>query len=195
MTATDAFSDNAYLPGTRRWRAADLSVLVLVIVALVCAVVLRQLNVNATQTASFEGVVFEIPKRAIVESATDTFVATVPGMTLRAVKLPAPAGEESGSLAASRALQQAQSRALFQVSHTQGVQVAGQEAELLSYQYIEKSSRVFATGLRVIVGNEVLVPEPDGDSFYAIALEGPSDRRSELDAMWPKIQTSVRLGG
>ena len=58
MTATEAFSDNAYLPGTRRWRAADLSVLVLVIVALVCAVVLRQLNVNATQTASFEGVVF-----------------------------------------------------------------------------------------------------------------------------------------
>ena len=94
---------------------------------------------------------------------------------------------------AARALRQAQSRALFQVSQTQSVEAAGQDAELLRYQYIEKSSQIFATGLRVIVGNELLVP--DGDSYYAIALEGPSDRRAELDAMWPKIQSSVRLGG
>ena len=195
MSATEAFSDNAYLPGTRRWRAADLSVLVLVIVALVCAVVLRQINVNATQGASFEGVVFEIPRRAIVESTSDSFVATAPGMTVRAEKLPPPTAgaQESGNLAAARALRQAQSRALFQVSQTQSVEAAGQDAELLRYQYIEKSSQIFATGPRVIVGNELLVP--DGDSYYAIALEGPSDRRAELDAMWPKIQSSVRLGG
>lgn len=195
MSSAETFSQNVYLPGARRWRAADLSVLVLVIVALACAVVLRQLNVNATQSASFQGVTFEIPRRAIVESATDSFVATAPGMTVRVEKLPAPMGgtEESGNLAASRALQLGQRRALFQVSQTQGAQAAGQDAELLRYQYIEKSSQIFATGLRVIVGNELLVP--DGDSFYAIALEGPSDRRAELDAMWPKIQSSVGLGG
>lgn len=195
MSGTETLSQNAYLPGARRWRTADLSVLILVIVALTCAVMLRQLNVNATQAASFEGVSFEIPRRAIVESATDNFVATAPGMTVRVEKLPAPTGgtEESGNLAASRALQQAQRRAMFQVSRTQGVEAAGQDAERLSYQYIEKSSQIFATGLRVIIGDELLVP--DGDSVYAIALEGPSDRRADLDAMWPKIQSSVRLGG
>lgn len=195
MSSGETSSGNAYLPGARRWRAADLSVLILVVVALICAILLRQLNVNATQPASFDGVAFDVPRRAIVESATNSYVAKAPGMTVRVEKLPAPAGgaDDSGNLAASRALQQGQHRALYQISQTQGVQAAGQDAELLSYQYVEKSSQVFATGLRVIVGNELLVP--DGESFYAVALEGPSDRRAELDAMWPKIQSSVSLGG
>ncbi|MEZ0342696.1 hypothetical protein ACAG25_22275 [Mycobacterium sp. pV006] len=195
MSGTQSSTENAYLPGSRRWRAADLSVLLLVIVALVCAIVLRQLNVNATQSASFGDVVFEVPRRSIVESTTDAYVATAPGMTVRVEKLPTPSGPagESGDLAASRALQQAQSRTLYQVSGTQAVQADGRDAEVLSYQYVDKSSQAFATGLRVIVGNELLVPGEQ--SYYAVALEGPSDRRAELEAMWPKIQSSVSLGG
>ena len=195
MTSTEIASQDAYLPGARRWRSADLSVLVLVIVALLCAVMVRQFNVNATESASFEGVGFDVPRGAIVESATERYVATAPGMTVRVEKLPVPSGvaQDSGSLAPSRALQQGQHRTLFQVSRVQGVHVADRDSELLSYQYVEKSSRVFATGLRVIFGNEILVP--DGEYFYAVALEGPSDRRAELDAMWPKIQSSISLGG
>lgn len=195
MSVDESASENAYLPGARRWRAADLSVLLLVIVALVCAVALRQLNVNATQSASFHDVVFDVPRRAIVESVTDAYVATAPGMTVRVEKIPTPTGTagESGDLAASRALQQAQRRTLYQVSGTQAVEADGRDAELLNYQYIEKSPQAFATELRVIVGNELLVP--DDQSYYAVALEGPSDRRAELDAMWSKIQSSVSLGG
>lgn len=196
MTSTETISDNAYLPGARRWRAADLSVLILVILALICAIVLRQLNVNATQSASFEQVTFEVPRRAIVESAADSYVAKAPnGLTVRVEILPAPPGaaDDSGTLAASRALQQGQRRTLYLVTRTEGAQAAGRDAELLRYQYAQQSSQAFATGLQVIVGNELLVPE--GDSFYAVALEGPSDRRAELDALWPKIQSSVSLGG
>lgn len=195
MSVSESASEDAYMPGARQWRAADLSVLLLVIVAMICAVALRQLNVNATQSASFEEVAFEVPRRAIVESRTDAYVATALGMTMRVEKLTAPTGPagESGNLAASRALQQAQRRALYQVSGTQAVEVSGRDAELLSYQYVDKSSQAFATGLRVIVGNELLVP--DDRSVYAVALEGPSDRRTELEAMWPKIQSSVSVGG
>ena len=195
MSVNEAASENAYMPGARQWRAADLSVLILVIVALISAVALRQINVNATQSASFEGVAFEVPRRAIVESTTDAYVATALGMAVRVDKVAMPAGPagESGDLAASRALQQAQRRTLYQVTGTQTVEVSGRDAELLSYQYVDKSSQAFATGLRVIIGNELLVP--DDGFFYAVALEGPSERRAELEAMWPKIQSSVSLGG
>jgi hypothetical protein len=83
---------------------------------------------------------------------------------------------------------------LFQSTGTDEVQAAGKTAGLIRYQYVESSSnQFFATGLRIIVGHELLIP--NGDTFYAVSLEGPSDKRAELDALWPKIQSSVRLGG
>jgi hypothetical protein len=47
--------------------------------------------------------------------------------------------------------------------------------------------------LQVINGYELLVPT--GNSLYAISLEGPADKRAELNALWSQIQSSVRFGG
>lgn len=196
MTSTDSPSAQGYIPGGRVWRSADVSVLIVVVVALIFGVLLRQSNVNATQPATFEGLMFEVPKGAVVQTTTDAYNATAEdGLTARVQKLPAPpsAAGDSGALVASRAMQLGQRRTLFQVTRTDRAQAAGTDAALLSYRYVQPSSRFFATGLQIIVGNELLVP--DGKSYYAVALEGPSDKTAELDALWPKIQSSVSLEG
>ena len=194
-TAADS-SERGYLPGGRVWRSADLIVLILVILALVGGVLLRQSNVNATQSANFDGLAFAVPKRSVVQTAGNGYVATANnGLTVRVEKVPAPPeAEDSGALVASRVVQLGQRRKLFQSIATDEVQAAGNNSGLIKYQYVESSSnQFFATGLRIISGNELLVP--DGESVYALALEAPSDKRAEIDALWPKIQSSVRLGG
>lgn len=196
MTSTDSSSARGYFPGGRVWRSADVSVLIVVIVALIFGVLLRQSNINATQTATFEGLMFEVPKGAIVQMTKDGYHATAEdGLTARVQKLPVPpsAAGDSGALIASRAVQLGQRRTLFQITRTDRAQAAGTDAAMISYRYVQPSSRFFATGLELIVGNELLVP--DGESYYAVALEGPSDRRAELDALWPKVQSSLSLEG
>lgn len=197
MATTAESSGRDFLPGGRVWRSADLFVLILVIVALVGGVLLRQFNLNATQPATFEGLTFEVPKGVLVQAAGNGYVATAnSGLTVRVEKAPAPPSEadDNGAVVASRVVHLGQRRTLFQSIATDEVQAAGKNAGLIKYQYVESSSnQFFATGLRIITGNELLIP--DGESFYALSLEGPSDKRAELNAWWPKIQSSVRLGG
>lgn len=196
MATTAESSGRDFLPGGRVWRSADLFVLILVIVALVGGVLLRQFNLNATQPATFEGLTFDVPKGSVVHAAGNDFAATANnGLTVRVEKVPAPPeSDNSETLVATRAVQLGQQLTLFQSTGTEEVQAAGKNAGLIRYQYVESSSnQFFATGLRIIAGNELLIP--NGESFYAVSLEGPSDKRAELDALWPKIQSSVSLGG
>ena len=183
--------------GGRVYRIADLSVLIVVVVALIGGVLLREMNVNATQTASFEGVSFAVPKGALTKPVTNGYAATTDGgLTVRVEKLPAPpAGvEDVGALIATRALQLGGQRPLFQSTGTNEVQVGGKNAGLLEYQYVESNSdKLFVSGMRIIDGRELLIP--NAEAFYAVSLEGPSDKSAELNALWPRIQSSVRLEG
>lgn len=196
MTSTVPSSGSAYIPGGRVWRSADVSVLIVVVVALICGVVLRQVNVNATEPATFDGLAFEVPRGAIAQTMDEGYQATAKdGLIVRVQRLPAPpsAAEDTGTLAALRAVQLGQQRTLFQISQTDDVQTAGRDAQRIGYQYVESSPQFFASDLRIVEGNELLIPA--GDSYYALSLEAPSDRRAELDALWPKIQSSVSLEG
>lgn len=196
MTATESPSGHAYIPGGRTWRAADLSVLIVLVLGLICGTVLHQSNVNATDMDSFEGLSFAVPKGAIAQTTDDGYRATAKsGLVVRVQRADSPpsADDGAGTLAAARALQLGKQRTLFQIAETTAVQAAGRDAEQLSYQYVASSSQFFAGGLRLIEGNELLIP--DGDTYYAVSLEGPSDRRAELDALWPRIQSSIRVEG
>jgi hypothetical protein len=197
MVTAQNSKKNGYLPGGREWRAADLIVLALLIAALVAGALLRQSHLNATQSASFEGLTFDAPRGAVVHSSKDEYEATARnGLTLSVQKLPAPpiGTDDTAALAATRAIDLGRQRTLFQSAATDQVSAAGKNAEVIHYQYVESNSnQFFARGLRVIDGNELLIP--DGGSFYALSLEAPSERRADLDALWPRIQSSVRLGG
>lgn len=196
MAAAPDSSEREYVPGAREWRSADIVVLILVLIALVGGLVLRQSSLYATQSAKYEGLSFDVPSGAIVQSAQNEYaVRARNGLTIRAEKLPAPAfgADDGATLAAARAVQLAQKRTLFQTTETAQAQAAGKDAGLIRYQYVESSNQFFANGLRIMVGNELLIP--NGDNFYALSLEGPADKREEVNALWPKIQSSVRLGG
>ena len=199
MTATtttpEAGSD------ARTWRIADLSVLLVLILGLVAGAVLRDVNVNATQTASFEGLSFDVPSRSLVQPSAAAgeqpryLAVTADALVIRVEKLPAPASadKDPGALVSTRALALGKSKTLFRSDGTGEVQAAGRTAGLLQYQYVEATgNQVFAGGLEVRSGYEAQVP--DGDSFYAVSLEAPQDTRAELDAMWPRLLSSVRLG-
>lgn len=188
---------HGYQPSESVWRTADLFVLILAVVALVGGALLRQGNFNATETASTQGVSFSIPRGAIAQTEGQTYVATTnEGLTVRVETLPVPpiGAEDVAALATTRAIQLAQGRQLFQSVGTDKTTVGDKTAGVMEYQYVLSSSdQIFASGLQVINGYELLVA--NGETLYAISLEGPSDKRAELDALWSQIQSSVRFGG
>ena len=188
---------HGYQPSESVWRTADLVVLLLAVVALLGGALLRQSNLNATETVTSQGVSFSIPRGAYTQSEGQSFVATTKsGLTMRVETLPVPpiGPEDVAALATTRAIQLAQSRQLFQSVGTEQTSVADKTAGVMEYQYvISTSDQIFSSGLQVVNGYELLVA--NGETLYAISLEGPSDKRAELDALWSQIQSSVRFGG
>jgi hypothetical protein len=187
---------HGYQPSESVWRTADLFVLILAVVALIGGALLRQSNFNATETVSAQGVSFNIPRGALTQTEGQTYVATHEGMTVRVETLPVPpiGGEDVAALATTRAIQLAQGRQLFQSVGTDQTTVGDKIAGVMEYQYVQSSTdQIFSSGLQVINGYELLVA--NGETLYAISLEGPSDKRAELDALWSQIQSSVRFGG
>ena len=188
---------HGYQPSESVWRTADLVVLLLAVVALLGGALLRQSNLNATETVTSQGVSFSIPRGAYTQSEGQSFVATTKsGLTMRVETLPVPpiGAEDVAALATTRAIQLAQSRQLFQSVGTEQTSVADKTAGVMEYQYvISTSDQSFSSGLQVVNGYELLVA--NGETLYAISLEGPSDKRAELDALWSQIQSSVRFGG
>lgn len=188
---------HGYQPSESVWRTADLVVLLLAVVALLGGALLRQSNLNATETVTSQGVSFSIPRGAYTQSEGQSFVATTKsGLTMRVETLPVPpiGAEDIAALATTRAIQLAQSRQLFQSVGTEQTSVADKTAGVMEYQYvISTSDQIFSSGLQVVNGYELLVA--NGETLYAISLEGPSDKRAELDALWSQIQSSVRFGG
>ncbi len=188
---------HGYQPSESVWRTADLVVLLLAVVALLGGALLRQSNLNATETVTSQGVSFSIPRGAYTQSEGQSFVATTKsGLTMRVETLPVPpiGAEDVAALATTRAIQLAQSRQLFQSVGTEQTSVADKTAGVMEYQYvISTSDQIFSSGLQVVNGYELLVA--NGETLYAISLEGPSDKRAELDALWSQIQSSVRFGG
>lgn len=197
MTCTAQSPRRGFLPGGRDWRSADVIVLALVVIALCAGVLLRQSHLNAMQSASFEGLVFDTPRGAIMHSGKDEYQAIAKnGVTLTVQKLPAPpiGVADTAALAATRAVELGRQRTLFESTATDQAQAAGRPAGLMSYQYVDsRTNQFFVNGLRVIDGRELLIPADQ--SFYAVSLEAPSDRRADLDALWPKIQSSIGFGG
>lgn len=188
---------HGYQPSESVWRTADLVVLLLAVVALLGGALLRQSNLNATETVTSQGVSFSIPRGAYTQSEGQSFVATTKsGLTMRVETLPVPpiGAEDVAALATTRAIQLAQSRQLFQSVGTEQTSVADKTAGVMEYQYVlSTSDQIFSSGLQVVNGYELLVA--NGETLYAISLEGPSDKRAELDALWSQIQSSVRFGG
>ncbi len=188
---------HGYQPDESVWRTADLFVLILVVLALVGGAILRQSNFGATQPVTAEGASFNVPRGTISRPEDGVYSArTTDGFTIRVETLDVPpiGAEDVGALATTRALQLAQSRQLFQSVETEQVDVGGRVGGVMHYEYVLSSSdQFFASGLQVVDGRELLVA--NGETLYAISLEGPSEKRAELDALWSQIQSSVRFGG
>lgn len=58
---------HGYQPSESVWRTADLVVLLLAVVALLGGALLRQSNLNATETVTSQGVSFSIPRGAYTQ--------------------------------------------------------------------------------------------------------------------------------
>lgn len=188
---------HGYQPSESVWRTADLFVLILAVVALVGGALLRQSNFNATETASAQGISFSVPKGSIARTEGESYVATTKeGFTVRVETLPVPpiGAEDVGALATTRAIKLAENRQLFQSVGTDQISVGDKTAAVMEYQYVlSASDQIFSSALQVVNGYELLVA--NGETLYAVSLEGPSDKRAELDALWSQIQSSVRFGG
>lgn len=188
---------HGYQPSESVWRTADLFVLILAVLALVGGALLRQSNFGATDSATVEAVSFNVPRGSISQSEDGIYSArTTDGFTIRVETLDVPpiGAEDVGALATTRALKLAQTHQLFQSVETDQVDVGGRVGGVMQYQYVVSSSdQFFASGLQVVDGRELLVA--NGETLYAISLEGPSEKRAELDALWSQIQSSVRFGG
>lgn len=181
--------------GNRSWRLADLTVLVLVVVALVGGGLLRQSQVDATQDATFEGLHFVVPKGTIVKPGDGYSATTVDGLSFQVEKVKTPPiGSDVDALISARVLQRGRDLQLFQSTGTEQTQVGGKTAGAVEYQYVKSNAeQVFTQGLTVIEGRELLIP--DGDNFYALAVEGPATKAAALAKWWSTVQDSVRLGG
>jgi hypothetical protein len=195
-TRVDSWN-HGYQPADSVWRTADLTVLLLVVVALLGGVFLRQSNFNATTETSTNGVTFNIPRGAYSRTEGETYIATTPeGFSVRVqtLEIPPIGAEDAAALAATRAIQLAQGRDMFQSVGTEAVQVAERAGAVMEYQYVQNNNdQLFSNTLQVVNGYELLVAHEG--RLYAISLEGPSDKRAELDALWSQIQSSVRFGG
>lgn len=179
----------------RIWRLADLTVLVLVVVALVGGGLLRQSYVDATQEVSFEGLHFVVPKGTIAKPGDGYSATTLDGLTFQVEKAKTPPiGSDVDALISARALQLGRDLQLFQSIGTEQAQLGDKTAGVMRYQYVRSYGEdVFTQGLTVIEGRELLIP--DGDNFYALAIEGPAAKSASLDKWWSKVQDSVRVGG
>lgn len=192
--------DNKYQPDESVWRTADLLVLALALVALIVGAMLRQNALGATTDVTAQGVSFKVPAGSI--SSTDNGVFTTrtkDGFTVRVESLPMPPipAEDPNARNAwvtTRALALAGQRELFQTLSSDVTEVNGVGGAIMEYQYVAANlASVFSSSLTVVNGYELLVP--NGDALYAISLEGPSDKRAELESVWSQIQSSVRFEG
>ena len=192
--------DTKYQPAESVWRTADLLVLILALVALIAGAVLRQNALGATTDVTAQGVSFKVPAGSISSEDNGVYTTrTKDGFSVRVESLPMPPISQDDPNArnawvTTRARALANQRELFQTIGSDVTEVNGTGAAVMEYQYVSANlASVFSSALTVINGYELLVP--NGEALYAISLEGPSDKRAELESVWSQIQSSVRFEG
>lgn len=184
-------------PGPVTWRMADSSVLIIAIVALIIGVVLRQTTLFATSPVDLGAVAFDIPAGAIARTQGPGYLATTEnGFSIRVEEVAAPpiGTDDLIALTAARSLTLAEGRPMFQSLETAEVDVGGTAAAELEYAFVSSNSdSMFASGLEITHGYELIVPQ--GETLYAISLEGPEEQSEALAATWERVKSSVRIEG
>jgi hypothetical protein len=186
---------------------ADLMVVILVVACLLGAWAIRGQQLSASETGSTPGVTFSVPAGSLTVPAETGYAATTPaGLSVQVRELPlpvvpaasgdSPTGNVTGTLtlvAANWALNQASQTNLFRVLENQSLTVAGQEAIVQEYVYVDAdNTSLYSNALQVIQGYGLITIQ--SGKAYLITLDAPEDAFEEVQAFWPRLLDSLRFG-
>ena len=174
-------------------RSADWMVLGLLLFALAAGALLRQSQLFATYSTSVGGLTLALPADSVPVSSEPYEAVTPDGLTVRVTQLPAPALglENIDAMTTQRAMAQGQALPMYRTISTDVMEVAGQPSGVLDYAYVSDQSSFFSSGMEIVQGREVLVGQ--GESLYAVTVEGPESASDALEAFWPRLLASLRF--
>lgn len=174
-------------------RMADYMVLGLLVLALLAGYFLRQSNLFATRSVTVDGLTMAVPQDSVARSNTPLELVTPDGLTVRvATQAAPPVGvADLGALTANRALEQGRVLSMYRTIEADTATVAGQEAGVLDYAYVNDQNTFFTSGLEVQHGRELLIGR--GENVYIVTVEGPDSASDALEDFWPKLLNSLRL--
>lgn len=185
---------------------ADLMVLVLLVAALLGAWAIRGQQLAATTPGGIPGLGLVVPAGSLTVPSEEGYAATTPsGIAVKARELalaeapvigaPSPTGNVTGTLtliASSWTLSQATETSLFRVVESQTIEVAGQQAIVQEYMYVDTdNTSLYSNELQIIHGY-ALITVRDGKP-YLVSLDGPEERFDEVSAFWPRLLGSLRF--
>jgi hypothetical protein len=186
---------------------ADLMVIILVVLALVGSWIIRGQQLAATEPGSAPGLNFSVPAGSLTIPSENGYAATTTsGLSVKVRELPLPAtlqntgddptGNVTGTLtlvAANWALSQASETNLFRVLENQSAQLAGQDAIVQEYVYVDAdNTSLYSNALQVIQGYALITIQ--NGKPYLITLDAPEDNFAEVQDFWPRLLASLRFG-
>lgn len=186
---------------------ADLMVVILVVISLLGAWAIRGQQLSATLPGNIDGLSFVVPAGSLTVPSENGYAATTPGglaVNARALTLaqtPVVAGDNPTPnvtatltlVASSWALNEAGQTNLFRVLENQSTTIAGQEAIIQEYVYVDADNTSLYSNALEVVHGYALITIQNGKP-YLVTLNAPEASFADVEAFWPRLLSSLRFG-